>query len=100
MEDLVYYSEQIYRFDKLAILEVTMRFIFQLIANHRYEEALRLVRKAIEARNRTLGEMDPRALATSHWLPLLLNKTKRYKEAMKFSKEVLNKESISLRERL
>ena len=36
--------------------------------------------------------MDPQTLAASHLLPFLLNKAKRYKEAVKHSTELLSKE--------
>ena len=50
------------------------------------------MRKTVEVRDRVLGEMDPRTLTTAHLLPILLNKTKMYKEAVNYSIKVLRKE--------
>ena len=92
MEDLVEYSLEIGIFDQLATLDLIMLYIHQLKTAERYERALILVWKTVEARDRLLGKRDTRALATSHLLPFLLNKTKMYKEAMNYSIELLKKE--------
>ena len=45
------------------------------------------MRKRVEARDRSLGEMDPRAV--SHLLPCLLNKAKRYNYAAIYARSRL-----------
>ena len=50
------------------------------------------MRKTVDARDRLLGKRDSRALASFHLLPFLLNKNKKYKEAMNYSIELLKRE--------
>ena len=63
-------------------LDVTMTYIGVLIRFKRNETALRLVRKTIEVRDRKLGELDKRSVEAHHLMGMLLNRVKRYKEAV------------------
>ena len=86
------YSIETGTFDRLASLDVMMTLINQLIAARQDNHALQLLRKTVEARNRILGELDTKALAAAHLLPRLLNRVKRYEEALECGYEVLGRE--------
>ena len=61
---------------------LTMAYIEQLMKAGRNLPALEIARKTTEARSRKLGELNRRTLAVSHLVPVLLNRAKKYREAV------------------
>ena len=55
-----------------------MVYVEHLMHSGRGEEALKLVRKVVEAWDRKLGERSSDAIEAYHLLPSLMNKNRRY----------------------
>ena len=88
MEDLVAFSLKSGKFEEVAILEITMAYIKQLRNARGNLPAPEIARKTTEARSRKLGELNRRTLAVSHLVPVLLNRAKKYREAVEVSARV------------
>ena len=96
MEEVVDYSTELGNFDQVALLEVTMLFIDQLIKSGRKKQALALLNKVVSLRTKKLGNIHGNSLVASHLLPFLLIKLKKYPEAVKCAQEVLSRERKTL----
>ena len=88
MEELVEYCAAVGSFQTVACLEITMTYIEQLMKAGRNDQALDLARKVFEARKKKLSLMSKETLQSYHLLPILLNRLKRYQEAVEWSTQL------------
>ena len=82
MGELVDYALEVGDFVDLATQDIVMLYIDRLASTGRIQKALAFLIKVVQVKEKLLGRTHQEVVEAFHLLPILLNRAKRYEEAV------------------